>query len=138
MKNLLLLALALLTIYACKKDGNKEPTSEQPLPAPYQSPYPKPWKTEFVSFKNTNGETLNIGSTFTCGPHAYGYRLFYKDTLIRLECGNSNYGACRLENPLIINDSTMCLFKSSLSSIGWLGSSVLHTQNGGGYGGKPL
>ena len=86
-----------------------------PFKTRIQNPYSRPWKTQYLSYKNISN---------MCGNHTNGYKLYYKDSLIRTEC--QQYGYMNLENPFYINDSTMMFFKPTDSH-----GAVLSTKDGG-------
>jgi len=119
-KRKLILALAFSALLACKKDkaGDPAPAESAPTPAPYVNPYPRPWKTEFISYKNVTAP--DCGSS-----HAAGYKIFYKDTLLQSFCWSFDE-ARHLGKALTVNDSTMLIYRSYVH-----GGSVLYTRSGG-------
>lgn len=108
MKKLFLITLVLISVLCCRK--KQIPSQNIPL-----DPYARPWKTEFISYKNIQ---------HMCGFHSNGCELYYKDSLRLSEC--VEYGELRLQQPFKINDSTMVFFKPTYTH-----GAVLYTSNGG-------
>ncbi len=104
MKKVLLAFLFVILVLSCAK---KE--------IPYETRYPRPWKTEHISYKNL----IN-----PCGAHSQGYDLFYMDTIVRSEC--QYMGGMALQSPLVVNDSLMMFFKPTN-----MRGEVLRTGTGG-------
>ena len=107
MKNTLLLLLLILVVSSCKKpdddsdDGN--PTD----------PYALPWNTKYIHYENIK-----------CGNHCEGYRLFYKDSILKEEF--IDFDLINISKSMLVNDSIMHLYFVSTT-----GSYVLSTRNGG-------
>jgi hypothetical protein len=119
MKKILLITAIVLTIISCRKKKENEPAPEPQIqPKPYVNPYPRPWTTGFITFQNVLPPQ--------CGDsHSQGYRLFYKDTMLRSTCGLKE-SFRHLSNRLELNDSTMLLYK-----FGELAGEVMYTRDGG-------
>ncbi len=78
-----------------------------------ENPYELPWNTKFISFKDS-----------TCGNHAYGYKLYYKDSLLSEKCDDFR-GICICDS-LLVNDSILHLLLEDRNH-----SFVWTTINGG-------
>lgn len=105
MKSFYLLLVTLIFVFSCTKKEMSEP-----------DPYALPWKTEFISFENCSN---------CCGSHSSGYRLFYKDKVIRAEC--KQFGSYSITKSLRINDSIQLLFEGNE----YFSGTILQTFNGG-------
>jgi hypothetical protein len=101
MKKVFLFLMTVTVLLSCKKKDN--------------DPYALPWKTEFIHYENNH-----CGS----GSHSSGYKIYYKDLLLREEC--EDYGGPWISDSLLVNDSILHLF-----IIEYVGSYVLSTTNGG-------
>jgi hypothetical protein len=101
MKKVFLFLITFTVLSSCKKKDN--------------DPYALPWKTEFIHYENIYG---------CSGYHSNGYKLFYKDLLLKEEC--IDYAGPSISDSLLVNDSILHLF-----FVEYVGSYVLSTTNGG-------
>jgi hypothetical protein len=113
-KNIFFITAVFFAVLSCRKEQTIMPP-EEPF---YVNPYPRPWKTEFISYKNV--------FVPDCGDnHSCGYKLFYKDTLIRTVC-DTYQKARHIDTAFVVNDSTMFMF-DRIETTGL----VVYTRNGG-------
>ncbi|MFO7868007.1 MAG: hypothetical protein R6U95_01755 [Bacteroidales bacterium] len=109
MKKTLCILCIVTVLYSCNKENNQPENSKE-------NSYDLPWKTEFITYENT----------WLCnGSHSNGYKLYYKDSLLKEEC--YEFGGITIEDSLLVNDSILHLFFNSSKG----GSSVLSTSDGG-------
>lgn len=114
-RRVLMILTVTLTLFSCEKENVKKETTEVINDVEIPNPYGLPWKTEFIHYENT----------FMCrGNHSSGYKLYYKDSLLKEEC--IEFGGIGVSDSLLINDSIVHLFFS-----GSAGSHILTTSNGG-------
>jgi len=108
MKKIINVLLVALTFIACNKEDNE-------IDNEVTDPYALPWKTEFIHYDNIS---------MCSGNHSYGYKLYYKDSLLMEDC--IEFGGIGISDSLLVNDSILHLF--------FTGSNVsydLMTRNGG-------
>lgn len=95
--------LIVLTLFSCKKP---EKVAEET--------YELPWSTEYISYSN-----------FAIGNHGSGFKIFYKDSLIRYDY--ESFGSLNISDSLLINKQILYLLKSNNG----MGYSALYTKDGG-------
>lgn len=112
MNKIILVLLVFAAMLSCKKDNidGNSPTTD-----PITDPYGLPWNTENIAYTNIDK---------MCGNHSYGYKLYYKDSLLLEDC--ETYGGITLGPSLLVNDSILILYRPATSS-----SMVIQTENGG-------
>ena len=108
MRKILNILLIALVFNACNKAEDK--VSEN-----ISDPYQLPWKTKYIHYQNIS---------MCNGNHSSGYKLYYKDSLIKEDC--IIYGGISISDSIFINDSILHLFL-----VGNSGSYDLFTKNGG-------
>jgi len=107
MKKILNVLLIALTLIACNKEDNE-------IDNEVTDPYELPWKTEYIHYENIS---------MCNGSHSYGYKLYYKDSLLMEDC--IEFGGFWITDSLLVNDSILHLFFTGY------GSYDLMTRNGG-------
>jgi hypothetical protein len=110
MKKLLMILSLTLILFSCEKENNETNDTVSP------NLYSLPWKTEYIHYENI---------PMCRGNHSSGYKLFYKDSLLKEEC--IEFGAIGISDSLLVNDSILHIFFESSE----IGSYDLLTKNGG-------
>jgi hypothetical protein len=101
-KHLYLWLIILIIAISCEKNDREDP-------------YKKPWNTKYIHYENIPN---------CSGNHSYGYKLYYKDLLLKEEC--VQFGGIKIAYCLLVNDSVLHLVFT-----GSQGSYVSTTNDGG-------